>query len=540
MSSPPFKKIISPSSDGFNFPSGLIFLVILGLAAVLRFTNIDGRSLTQDESTMLEFTKGLLEYGYPALLRGESQVLMATYELLPYFIAPMVYLLGWSEFSVRLPAVIFSLGTLCLIFIAARSWFGNRIALWASFLYAISPWSLYWAQSCFYPSQVQFFTMLSTVLVYRILNDNQAPAWCYYATAISLSLTYLSWEASGMLFLVYGMLALWLRWGRWDYILTSHAWLALLIVGSVVIGQLVRRTMLRESFLIVGSSRADISTPQLAMKQPTFDPYYYLQNIFFSEQLLILSIFFLVGIFFLRSNWKLCFVYGFTLLGIAAYTVLLPVQAVRYVFVLLPLFLISASAATFLLLDWTTLNRGPSNLLSLRVITPACMVIVLAVQGAAISSHGLNLAEMNSRYQGPPPWELRPDIIGVDFRHTAHILGENYREGDIIIARGPFLLHLYTGLKGDYALQKISASIVVYEPERGLPYYSDKWIGNPVLRNEEELKDVLMRHERVWFVATPLGPVQQVLGRELFNFIHESMTLVTEGHHVRLYLWEMD
>jgi len=534
------KRVASYVFSRVNPLSLVIFLFILGVGALLRLTNLDGHSLTQDESTMLEFTKGLLEYGYPALLRGESEVLMATYELLPYFIAPVVYFLGWSEFSVRLPSAIFGLGTLCLIFIAARAWFGNRVGLWASFLYAISPWSLYWAQNCFYPSQVQFFTLLSTILVYRVLKENQAPAWCYYAMAISLCFTYLSWEASGMLFLVYGVMALWLRWGRWDYLRSPHAWFALLIVGVVVIAQLVRRTMLRESYLIVGSSRADISTPQLAMKQPTFNPYYYLENIFASEQLLVLSAFFLAGVFFLRGNWALRFVYGFTLLGLAAYTLLLPVQAVRYVYVLFPLFLISASAATFFLLDWAVIKRGLSSLLSLKVLSTSCVMVLLALQGLAISNSGLNLSELNSRYRGPPPWELRPDIIGVDFRHTAHILGERFSQDDIIIARGPFLLHLYTGLKGHYALQKISASIVVYEPNRGLPHYSDKWIGNPVLRTEEELKDVLLRHKRVWFVATPLGPVQQVLGKELFRFIHESMELVTEGHHVRLYLWERD
>jgi 4-amino-4-deoxy-L-arabinose transferase-like glycosyltransferase len=452
----------------------------------------------------------------------------------------MVMLFGWTETAVRLPALIFSLGTLLLIFLAGRAWFGIRVALWASFLYALAPWAVYWAQNCFYPSQVQFFAMLSTYLVYDLLKQDQASPWHYYLTALSLCVTYLSWEASGLIFLVYALMALWLRWNRWAYLRTPHAWLALGLVGVVVIFQLSRRAILQRVYLSVGSSRAEISSPQLAMNQPTFNPYYYLDNVFGSEQFILLSLFFLLGLFFLRRNWNLKFVYGYVILVVGVYTVLLAVQAIRYVYVVLPMFLIAVAAATFALLSWMNRQRGQGRLISIRVLSPVFALALLGVQGMSLSVSGLNLSELRPVYRGSGPWELRPDIYGVDFRYAVRALAREYQPGDLIIARGPFLLHLYMGSRGDYALQEITATVVVYEPHEKRPYYIDKWIGNPVLRNLNELKDVLVRHERVWFLATPFGPAKQSLSNELYNFIRESMVLKDEGQNVRVYLWEKE
>jgi 4-amino-4-deoxy-L-arabinose transferase-like glycosyltransferase len=524
--------------DKSNRISWTLFLLILVFAAGIRFIGIDDRSLLQDESTMLEFTRGLMKNGYPSLERGTSELPMATYELVPYFIAPMVMLFGWTETAVRLPALIFGLGTLVLIFLAGRAWFNIRVALWASFLYALSPWAVYWSQNCFYPAQVQFFALLSTYLVFRLLKKDKSPPWLYYLTALSLCATYLSWEASGLIFLAYAVLALWLRWGRWAYLLTPHAWIALALVGVVVIGQLARRAMIQQLYLTIGSSRAEISSPQFAVNQSIFDPYYYLDDVFGSEQLILLGVFFLLGLFFLRGNWHLKFVYGFVILVVGIYTGLLAVQAIRYVYLVLPVFLIAVSAATFYLVGWMSNGRGSFQLISIRILRPLLILTFLTIQGLSVSVNGLNLAELRAAYRGPGPWELRPDVYGVDFRYAVRALQREYLPGDIIIARGPFLLHLYMGIKGDYALQEITGTIVVYEPHDDRPYYIDKWIGNPVLRNLDELKALLLRHQRVWFLATPFGPARQSLGDELYSFIRESMVLKDEGQNVRLYLWE--
>ncbi len=516
----------------------IILIVIMLFAAEFRFDDLDAKSLSQDESTMLHFTRGVLEKGYPYLVRGGSEVLMATYELVPYFIAPMVKVFGWSEKSVRLPAAIFGLATLLLIFVASKNWFGNRVALLASLLYAVSPWALYWSKNSFYPSQLQFFALLSVMLVYRLFHAEGVRNRDYYILAAVLSATYLTWEGSGLLFLVYGLLGLTLYWKQWGFMRHGHAWLAFGGLILVVIIQLLRRGLLKDPFLVIGSSRSSISAPQLALNQPTFDPYYYLDNIFASEQHIMLFAMFLLGVVFLRQDKNLRFVYGYVCFSLLIYTELLAVYAIRYLYFILPLFLIAASASTFKMLDWVTQAGTRPALKSIRALGLTCALIFIPFQVLVLSGDGISLSELRPGYRDSVAWELHPDVAEVDYRHVMLALGQKYRAGDIIILRSPFLLEAYTGLRGDYMLQSVTIGVVNYDSFLGPPYYLDKFVGNPVLRNRAELEDVLHRHSRVWFLATAVAPTKYALGDDLFAFVHETMTLVTEGSKVRLYLWE--
>ena len=521
-----------------NARTWAVFILIAVVAAILRLTNIDASSLSQDESTMLHFTRGLLEKGYPFLYRGASEVSMATYELVPYFIAPVVKLFGWSEYAVRLPAALFSMATLLLVFITTKSWFDRRVALFSALLYAVSPWSIYWSNNSFYPSQLQFFSMLSIVLVHRLFCSENVKDRDYYVLAAVLSATYLTWEGSGLLFLVYGFLGLIIFWNQWGFLRKGHAWISLGLLALVVVFQLVRRGLLKTPFLVTGSSRSSISSPQLAINQSTYDPFYYIENIFGSEQYIILSIVCLIGLLFLKRDRNLRFVYGYVFISIIVYTELLAVYAIRYVYFVLPMFLISVSASSFQLIDWITRTSVRSAMRVIRVISLVTAFVLLSFQTLVLSSDGLNLSGLRAKYQSSIAWELHPEVAGIDYRDVMLALKQRYRDGDIIITRSPFLLEAYTGLRGDYMLQNTTIGVVNYDPFVGPPYYLDKFVGNPVLRNKMELEDILYRSHRVWFLATPLAPTNEVLGEELMVFVHESMTLVHEASNVQLYLWE--
>ncbi len=532
------KSTLPQAQPPLSLVTGIILLGIVFVAAMLRLMDLDAVSLSQDESTMLQFTRGLLETGYPHLQRGGHEVLMATYELVPYFIAPMVKLFGWSEQAVRLPAALFSLATLLLIFVAAKNWFDSRVALFAVLLYAVSPWSIYWSNNCFYPSQLQFFAMLSILLVHRLFCSQSLKDRDYYLLAAVLSVTYLTWEGSGLLFLVYGFLGLLIFWKQWAFLGKGHAWLAFACLLCVVVVQLARRGLLKAPFLVTGTSRSSIAAPQLALNQPTYDPFYYLENIFASEQFLLLSVIFLLGLVFFKGDKNLRFVYAYVFISLLVYTELLAVYAIRYVYFTLPLFLIGVAAVSFKMFDWLAESRIPSATGSIRLLSLVSALLFIPFQAMVLSSDGLRLSELRASYRNSGAWELSPEIAGIDFRQVMLTLGENYRQGDIIITRSPFLLEMYTSLRGDYMLQSVTIGVVNYDPVIGPPYYLDKFVGNPVLRNRQELEDVLHRSPRVWFLATPVAPTKEVLGDDLFSFIHESMTLVTEASNVRLYLWE--
>jgi 4-amino-4-deoxy-L-arabinose transferase-like glycosyltransferase len=515
----------------------LALIAIIGFGSWLRLHGLDAVSLTQDETSMLQFTFGLLERGYPVSMRGDSENLMATYELVPYFIAASVKLFGWSEWAVRLPAASFSIATLILVAATGRWWFGRTTSLWAALLYAISPWALYWSQNCFYPAQLQFFALLSVILVHYILSTDRPRAASYWLTALCLGLTYFSWEGIGLMFVVLGIMAIALRWRRWNFLLSTHAWAALGTLGLLVVLQLVRRAVLREPYLVLGSSRADISSPQLAMKQLTYDPLYYFETVFLSEQMLILTCFFFLGIWFLRKDWNLRFVYMYVVLMVVVYSELLAVQTIRYIYAVLPFFLLAVAAASTQIFTWTFRQAQPAAPVMARALGYSIAILMLGMQAATLSHQALNLSELNPRYQTQGRRELGEDVARVDFRAAMMELKRRYRAGDVVIVRAPFPLYTYTGIKGDFALQQTTRSVVFYEPGLERSRYMDKYVGNPLLRSLTELKDLLYKHDRVWLVAAPFGPLRNLMGDDTYEFVSRNMALEYEGQSVRLYLW---
>lgn len=67
-----------------------------------------------------------------------------------YSVVPFVKLFGLNEFSVRIPAVLFSLGVVILTFLLTKKLTGNEIiGLWSSFLITISPWFFIFSRTGF-------------------------------------------------------------------------------------------------------------------------------------------------------------------------------------------------------------------------------------------------------------------------------------------------------------------------------------------------------------------------------------------------------
>jgi hypothetical protein len=78
----------------------------------------------------------------------------------------------------------------------------------------------------------------------------------------------------------------------------------------------------------------------------------------------------------------------------------------------------------------------------------------------------------------------------------------------------------------------------IFYDEQSMPFYTDKWVANPVLRDRTELEEVLQQNERVWLVATPDGASKLSIGEDLYAFFEKHATVVAETEDGRLYLWE--
>lgn len=504
-------------------PAALVLLTV-----VMRLWGISENSITQDESTMVLFAQGVLERGYPFLRQAHAEFIISTYELVPYPIALSMAFFGLSEFAVRLPAVFFAAITCWLILRFATTLFDRRTGVLAALLFAVLPWTVYWGSNAFYPSQVALCALLATMVVHRlIVVDNPRPR-DFYALMVTVSLTYLTWEGSAALMLAFFGVLMVFRWGRWQWLQGAPAWTTGLGILVVVIGQLTWRTVLRDPYEGVLTGRSDVTFAKLAFTGTSFDPFFYVTGLYSEAHLLIAGCV-LLGLVWLRASFGLRFLYLLLGLYIAVLTSLLGYYALRYVFLTAPAFVMLAAAVTVMLAD--RIAAG-----SQRVAAGALAGLVVLHLSIG-TSRGLAPVEASRDLVSTArPNELRADLPGFSFRGMAMLVREKYRPGDKIIVQAPFPFMVYTGLQGDYFLQSVTASSVYFDPA-ALPFYTDKWASNPVLRTQTELDQVLANNDRVWFVSAPDGASTLSVGLSLYDSLVKRMQLVGETGDGRLYLW---
>lgn len=86
-----------------------------------------------------------------------------------YSVVPFVKLFGLNEFSVRIPAVIFSLGALILTYLLAKKISGKvEIGLWSSFFITISPWFFIFSRTGYEATAGLMFYLLAILLFLQI------------------------------------------------------------------------------------------------------------------------------------------------------------------------------------------------------------------------------------------------------------------------------------------------------------------------------------------------------------------------------------
>jgi len=134
--------------------------------------------------------------------------------------------------------------------------------------------------------------------------------------------------------------------------------------------------------------------------------------------------------------------------------------------------------------------------------------------------------------------QMAPEYQGIDYRSAARVVREQRRPDDIVIALMPHAFKFYAGLQSDYYLQTYTNRQVFYDVSQKLPGHMDRFVGTPVLRNKDELMDVLGRHRRVWILATPYNAFELSNDDPTLTFVHDHARVVFESYGVRVYLWE--
>ena len=515
-------------------------VVIVSIAFILRLEGIIIQPLTVDEATIAGFARGVVVSGYPFLMVGGMEVELATYELVPYFLAASIKIWGYSDFALRFPALCFGTACCALIIYSGTVWFNRSVALFAGVLYAFSPWAIYWSQNAFHPAQTQFFSLLAIIAFKSLIESDQLSLKTGTLSALAFSATYLSWEGTGLLLPTVALVAFYMRWGQWKWFLQPSMWVTGMLIVFTIALQAVRRLLLQDPYIMVGSGKSDMTGPKLTFTDPSYDAWYYIENFFLIENHVLLSLVFILGFFFINKDKSLTFVMIFVVMAYLTLTNLLSYYNAHYIYFVLPIFYLAVSAIFIYLIGFVSKLYSelliPSQLMSLQgqtILVLATLLFLLPVSGS-----GFQLYRLLTNKVDQHRIDYRPGLAGVDAKSTSLYMQRYMRESDVVISTVPLVTEHYTGNKGDFFLQTITDRKVVYDTEKQHAHYVDKFVGNPVLRSKEELMEVFDRHSRVWFLASPTAGMNRIIDTETLAYIEEHMEVVNESYDGRLYLWE--
>ena len=142
----------------------IVLLLIVIAAAWLRGQGLDRLSLWIDEDLTALVARAIRATGWPLLPSGEAYTRGALYS---YVVAGTTGLLGDQEAFLRLPSLVFSLGTIVVGYLYARALGGRLAGLFAALVLAASPWDLHYARMARMYSLLAFLVLTGVYLVHR-------------------------------------------------------------------------------------------------------------------------------------------------------------------------------------------------------------------------------------------------------------------------------------------------------------------------------------------------------------------------------------
>ncbi|HEY5730198.1 MAG TPA: flippase activity-associated protein Agl23 [Anaerolineales bacterium] len=155
-----------------------LFAGIIILALITRFFDLETRVMSHDESLHTYFSWLLYRgqgYQHTPMMHGPFQF---------HAIALSYFLFGVSDFTARIPAVLFSITTVWMVW-PWRRYLGKWGAIIAGFLMVISPYMLYYGR---YVRNEAFVGLSGILLLYAVLRylDNGEKKYLYLITAATV------------------------------------------------------------------------------------------------------------------------------------------------------------------------------------------------------------------------------------------------------------------------------------------------------------------------------------------------------------------
>jgi 4-amino-4-deoxy-L-arabinose transferase-like glycosyltransferase len=516
----------------------LILILIMFLGFGLRFHDLGYMSFDHDEMGLVAKSKGVLELGFPYTSFAGEIRWITTYEAVPYPLALSGFLFGYSEWSMRLPSCL--MGTLCIgvMGLMGRRLFGWRTGLFAALIYACLPLNIRWAQNAFYPTQCQFIAMLTFWLFYEAIQLRPFHRKLLTAATVAFCLMYLSWEGTAFVLPALFLALVIVRWREWWWLKDFHLYRCLFFIAAVVIAQYCSRILAGIPYLQVGSGLSNLSGPSLFFLAPGYQPMFYVDKLFLSENHVFFTVMLLLGIPFCWRSPGFRYVVVLLTALFIAHTNFLAALSPRYAYYYQALLVLGGTAATVMLYDRVLAlaeRAGGSNVARLAAHATGLGLLALLF----IQSNESVLKEYQLSSAGDAPQMMtRMNTYRYDYRGAARYVATHARPGDVIFPGIPHVFLNYAGFPGDYFMDTLYSSKVFYNQVLSDLQFADKFGGLPVIRDLSELKQVVSHSGRTWIVFAPYSSFEKLNAPAVLDYIHDNARTEFESYRTKVYLIE--
>jgi uncharacterized protein (TIGR03663 family) len=156
----------------------IIFILIIILAFVTRFYDLDARVISHDENSHVYYSWRLFRgegFAHDPLMHGPFQFIS---------IALSYFMFGDNDFTARIPAALLSVATVAFMWFYRR-YLGRAGAIVAAILMLISPFMLYYGRYVRNEAYVAFFGVVTLWAILRYL-DTAKPLYLYILTVATV------------------------------------------------------------------------------------------------------------------------------------------------------------------------------------------------------------------------------------------------------------------------------------------------------------------------------------------------------------------
>jgi len=148
----------------------IIFIVLLGKASDLRLHNLNEYSFWTDEIQTAIFSNAIVKTGSAKLANGYTPGVYLPFWY--YFPGASVTLFGQSNFSVRLPSVVFGIITIFFVYFLGKAIFNNYVGLLAAVFTSFLKIEILWSRQARPYQLLQLLAVLSLYFFIKALKES--------------------------------------------------------------------------------------------------------------------------------------------------------------------------------------------------------------------------------------------------------------------------------------------------------------------------------------------------------------------------------